>query len=89
LPVRVPNRNLRGFNQANQGTGDQSKALASSVVAYAMQLIDPGSPPFEHVMHRIAYKHISLGIRPEQYTIVGKHLLASVGEVLGDAGAGL
>jgi nitric oxide dioxygenase len=36
-------------------------------------------------MHRIAYKHISLGIRPEQYTIVGHHLLAAVGEVLGDA----
>jgi hemoglobin-like flavoprotein len=31
------------------------------------------------------YKHFSLGIRPEQYTIVGEHLLASVGEVLGDA----
>jgi nitric oxide dioxygenase len=36
-------------------------------------------------MRRIAYKHVSLGIRPEQYTIVGEHLLASVGEVLGDA----
>jgi nitric oxide dioxygenase len=28
---------------------------------------------------------VSLGIRPEQYTIVGHHLLAAVGEVLGDA----
>jgi nitric oxide dioxygenase len=36
-------------------------------------------------MRRIAYKHVSLGIRPEQYTIVGEHLLASVGEILGDA----
>jgi nitric oxide dioxygenase len=36
-------------------------------------------------MKRIAYKHVSLGIRPEQYTIVGHHLLAAVGEVLGDA----
>src|SRR5688500_7021104 len=36
-------------------------------------------------MRRIAYKHVSLGIRPEQYTIVGDHLLASVGEILGDA----
>jgi nitric oxide dioxygenase len=53
-------------------------------VAYAVQLIDPEAPSFEHVMHRIAYKHVSLGIRPEQYTIVGEHLLASVGEVLGD-----
>jgi nitric oxide dioxygenase len=76
---------LRVFNQGNQATGEQSKALAGSVVAYAVQLIDPEAPPFDHVMRRIAYKHVSLGIRPEQYTIVGEHLLASVGEVLGDA----
>ena len=72
------------FNQGNQATGEQSKALAGSVVAYAVQLIDPEAPSFDHVMHRIAYKHVSLGIRPEQYTIVGEHLLASVGEVLGE-----
>jgi nitric oxide dioxygenase len=76
---------LRVFNQGNQATGEQSKALAGSVVAYAVQLIDPEAPSFDHVMRRIAYKHVSLGIRPEQYTIVGEHLLASVAEVLGDA----
>src|SRR5215212_220505 len=76
---------LRVFNQGNQATGEQSKALAGSVVAYAVQLIDPEAPSFDHVMRRIAYKHVSLGIRPEQYTIVGHHLLAAVGEVLGDA----
>jgi len=76
---------LRVFNQGNQATGEQSKALAGSVVAYAVQLIDPKAPSFDHVMRRIAYKHVSLGIRPEQYTIVGEHLLASVAEVLGDA----
>jgi len=76
---------LRVFNQGNQATGEQSRALAASVVAYAVQLIDPDAPPFHHVMQRIAHKHISLGIRPEQYTIVGHHLLAAVGEVLGDA----
>ena len=76
---------LRVFNQGNQATGEQSRALAASVVAYAVQLIDPDAPSFQHVMQRIAHKHISLGIRPEQYTIVGHHLLAAVGEVLGDA----
>src|SRR5450755_3543820 len=76
---------LRVFNQGNQATGEQSRALAASVVAYAVQLIDPDAPSFDHVMRRIAHKHISLGIRPEQYTIVGHHLLAAVGEVLGDA----
>ena len=76
---------LRVFNQGNQATGEQSRALAASVVAYAVQLIDPTAPSFAHVMRRIAYKHVSLGIRPEQYTIVGRHLLGAVGEVLGDA----
>ena len=76
---------LRVFNQANQATGEQSRALAASVVAYAVQLIDPDAPSFRQVMQRIAHKHITLGITPEQYTIVGRHLLAAVGEVLGDA----
>lgn len=76
---------LRVFNLGNQATGEQSRALAASVVAYAIALVDPSAPPFDHVIRRIAYKHVSLGIRPEQYTIVGHHLLAAVGEVLGDA----
>ncbi len=76
---------LRLFNQGNQATGEQSRALAASVVAYATTLIDPSAPSFEHVMERIAYKHISLGIRPEQYTIVANHLLGAVADVLGAA----
>jgi nitric oxide dioxygenase len=76
---------LRVFNLGNQATGEQSRALAASVVAYAVQLIDPTAPPFQHVMRRIAHKHLSLGIRPEQYIIVGRHLLGAVGEVLGAA----
>ena len=76
---------LRTFNEGNQATGEQSRALAASVVSYAVQLIDPAAPSFHHVMQRIAYKHISLGIRPEQYTVVGHHLLSAVAEVLGDA----
>src|SRR5690349_10943647 len=54
---------LRVFNQGNQATGEQSRALAGSVVAYAVQLINPDAPPFDHIMRRIAYKHVSLGIR--------------------------
>jgi len=76
---------LRVFNQGNQATGEQSQALAGAVVAYAVHLIDPTAPSFDHVMTRIAYKHVSLGIRPEQYTIVGHHLLGAVAEVLGAA----
>lgn len=76
---------LSVFNMGNQATGEQSRALAASVVAYAVHLIDPDAPPFDHVLRRIAFKHVSLGIRPEQYTIVGHHLLGAVAEVLGDA----
>lgn len=35
---------LRVFNQANQAIGDQPRALAASVVAYAVNLIDPDAP---------------------------------------------
>lgn len=73
------------FNQGNQATGEQSRALAGSVVAYAVQLLDPAAPPFNHVLRRIAYKHVSLGIRPEQYTIVGRYLLGAVADTLGEA----
>jgi nitric oxide dioxygenase len=76
---------LRVFNQGNQATGEQSQALAASIVAFAVQLIDPSAPSFRHVMTRIAYKHISLGITPEQYIIVGHHLMGAIGEVLGAA----
>jgi len=36
-------------------------------------------------MRRIAYKHISLGVRAHQYTIVGHHLLEAVAQILGEA----
>jgi len=76
---------LRVFNQANQAIGEQPQALAASVVAFAVQLIDPEAPDFTPVMHRIANKHVSLGIHAQEYTIVGHHLLKAVKTVLGDA----
>lgn len=76
---------LRVFNRANQAIGEQPKALAASVVAFAVQLIDPDAPDFTPVMRRIAHKHVSLGIQARQYTIVGRYLLDAVGTVLGDA----
>lgn len=73
------------FNMANQAVGEQPKALAASVVAYAVHLIDPDAPDFTPVMQRIAHKHVSLGITAPQYTIVGHYLLSAVGKVLGEA----
>ena len=76
---------LQLFNQGNQATGEQSKALAGAVVAYAVELIDPNAPSFGHVMRRIAYKHMSLGVRAEDYIAVAHYLLEAVAQILGDA----
>ncbi len=71
------------FNMSNQNSGEQKQALASAVYAYAANQNHPER--LEPVLNRIAHKHASLGILPTQYTIVGKHLMAAIGEVLGDA----
>ncbi|MFY9335659.1 MAG: globin domain-containing protein [Mycobacterium sp.] len=76
---------LRVFNKANQAIGEQPRALAASVVAYAVHLIDPDAPDFGPVMRRIANKHVSLGIKSYEYPIVGHHLMWAIGDVLGDA----
>lgn len=73
------------FNMANQAIGEQPKALAASVVAYAVHLIDPDAPDFGPVMRRISHKHVSLGIEATEYTIVGRHLMWAIGDVLGEA----
>ncbi|WP_269430499.1 globin domain-containing protein [Microbacterium oxydans] len=76
---------LRVFNRANQAIGEQPKALAASVVAFAVHLIDPDAPDFTPIISRIAHKHVSLGVQARQYTIVGRYLLDAVRTVLGDA----
>lgn len=68
------------FNQAHQQSGRQQKALAGTVLAYAENIDNP--TVLLPVVKRIAHKHTSLGIRAEQYAIVGKHLLASIKEIL-------
>ncbi|SES46370.1 nitric oxide dioxygenase [Pedococcus cremeus] len=73
------------FNMGNQANGDQRRALASAVVAYATHLIDPQGRDFRPVMERIAHKHVSLGIHRGQYPIVGHHLMGAVAEVVGEA----
>lgn len=71
------------FNMGNQQSGKQQTALAMAVLAYAENIANPGV--LMPVVDRIGHKHVSLEIRPEQYQTVGKHLLASIQEVLGEA----
>lgn len=68
------------FNQVNQQRGEQPRALADAVIAYGRHL--DNLPVLLPAVARIAHKHASIGIQPEQYPIVGKHLLASIQTVL-------
>ncbi len=71
------------FNMGNQESGKQQTALALAVLAYAENIANPGV--LMPVVDRIGHKHVSLDIRPEHYQIVGRHLIASIQEVLGEA----
>ncbi|WFR72114.1 globin domain-containing protein [Prescottella defluvii] len=73
------------FNQANQESGEQQKALAGAVAAFATLLVTEDAPPVDHVMSRIAAKHASLGITPVHYDLVHRALFKAIVQVLGDA----
>lgn len=74
---------LNIFNHANQKQGRQQTALANAVYA-AAQHIDNLAAILPSVK-QIAHKHRSLGVLPEHYPIVGKHLLKAIKDELGDA----
>ena len=71
------------FNMGNQAQGTQQQSLAAAVFAYAANISNP--EVLTPVISRIVHKHVSLGILPEHYPIVGRHLLGAIKEVLGDA----
>ncbi|MEU8591290.1 globin domain-containing protein [Streptomyces sp. NPDC048664] len=73
------------FNRANQATGTQRQALAGSIAAFASFLVDRPEERPDVLLGRIAHKHASLGVAPEQYEVVHEHLFAAIAEVLGDA----
>ncbi|MEU6281476.1 globin domain-containing protein [Streptomyces sp. NPDC047028] len=76
-------RNL--FNRGNQASGAQKQALAGSIAAFATHLVDHTDQRPDQMLQRIAHKHASLGVVPEQYPVVHEHLFAAIAEVLGDA----
>lgn len=71
------------FNMGNQANGRQKSALANAVLAYAENIDNPGV--LIGALKSIGTKHRSLNIQPEQYQIVGRHLIASIAEVVGEA----
>ncbi|MGA5570554.1 globin domain-containing protein [Streptomyces pseudogriseolus] len=73
------------FNRGNQAAGTQRQALAGSIAAFAAHLVDHPDDRPDAMLSRIAHKHASLGVAPDQYAIVHEHLFAAIAEVLGDA----
>ncbi|WP_258008629.1 globin domain-containing protein, partial [Rhodococcus sp. ENV425] len=58
------------FNRGNQAQGDQQRALAGAIAAYATLLVSENVPQPDDLLARIANKHASLGIIADQYEIV-------------------
>lgn len=74
-------RNL--FNMTHQERGQQQEALARAVYAYAANIEQPET--LAAMLRNIAHKHASLGVLPDQYPIVGEHLLGAIKDVLREA----
>ncbi|TFB69063.1 hemin transporter [Cryobacterium glaciale] len=72
------------FSRSNQKNGSQQQALAGSIAVFATHLLaNPDTTP-EAMLSRIAHKHVSLDIQPEQYDIVYKYLFEAIADELSD-----
>jgi nitric oxide dioxygenase len=67
------------FNMSNQRNGDQREALFNAIAAYASNIENLAA--LLPAVEKIAQKHTSFQIKPEQYNIVGGHLLATLDEM--------
>ncbi|WP_419881521.1 NO-inducible flavohemoprotein [Peribacillus sp. B-H-3] len=71
------------FNQTNQKRGLQQEALGYAVYAAGEHITNLDA--IKPVIERISQKHRAIGIKAEQYPVVGETLLDAVKDVLGDA----
>lgn len=69
------------FNQANQVSGEQPRALANGVLMYAKHI--DRLEALGDLASQIVQKHVALQILPEHYPVVGGCLLRAIREVLG------
>jgi nitric oxide dioxygenase len=72
------------FSRANQRDSSQQQALAGSIAGFASHLVQHPDTVPETILSRIAHKHASLGIQPEQYDIVYKYLFEAIAAELAD-----
>jgi nitric oxide dioxygenase len=68
------------FNRANQTPQGQPLALARSILAYAANIDNLDA--LTDAVGLITNKHASLGVKPEDYGIVGVHLIQALRDVL-------
>ncbi|NVB42747.1 hypothetical protein G6O69_33305 [Pseudenhygromyxa sp. WMMC2535] len=73
----------RMFNPSHMRPGGQASTLAASILAYAEHIERP--EVLRAALERIAHRHVAVQVRPEQYAIVGEHLLGAIVDVLGEA----
>ena len=73
----------RMFNSSNQsdGSGAQVHKLANAVIAYANHIEDPSV--LLSFVQKIGFRHVSRGVKPEDYPVVGKCFLEAVSRVTG------
>ena len=69
------------FDQNKQKSGEQPKALALAVLNAGLNLEDLSK--IQNQVNKIGQKHVSLGVKPEHYPIVGECLLEAIKVVLG------
>ena len=68
------------FNMSNQHTGRQIEALFQAIAAYAKNI--DNLSVLNNIVERIAHKHTSFHIKPDDYKIVGHHLIETFRELL-------
>ncbi|MBR7888176.1 NO-inducible flavohemoprotein [Marinomonas sp. A79] len=71
------------FNMTHQKTGGQPAALFNAIAAYATHI--DNLEVLTGAVMRIAHKHTSFNIQPDQYAIVGHHLIETLRELAPDA----
>lgn len=69
------------FNQTNQAKGKQPQKLFTTVAVAAQAAIETGILPGEAI-EGICQKHAALNITPEQYQVVGEHILQTIRDLL-------
>nr|6O0A_A Chain A, Flavohemoglobin [Malassezia yamatoensis] len=73
------------FSRSAQRDGTQARALAGSIAIFAQWILQHPNTFPEEMLSRVANKHASLGLQPDEYDTVYKYLFGAIAKDLGDA----